>query len=147
MDSFACITESDRSDNQCSDCGTDCVAELGCTTNEVKSNGLLPASECSVDSTHGDKHNKECFKCFQVKVDSELKPVLDEYKNCRKIGDYLEKGKDDNYFEKYLLPAKVLSKFALLLGKSDVLFFFVFFRGMIVVQKSYLSSVAVILEQ
>lgn len=115
MESFPCITERDRSDNQCSDCGRDCVVELRCMTNEVQPNGPLPVLECSVDSTHRDKHNKGCFKCLQVKINSELKPVLDEYKNCRKIDDYLEEGKDDNYFEKYLLPAKVLSKFALLL--------------------------------
>lgn len=115
MESFPCITERDRSDNQCSDCGRDCVAELRCMTNEVQPNGPLHVSECSVDSRNRDKHNKGCFKCLQVKINSELKPVLDEYKNCRKIDDYLEEGKDDNYFEKYLLPAKVLSKFALLL--------------------------------
>ena len=121
MESFPCFTESDRSDNQRRDCaGKDCVAEQGCATNEVNLNGLLTASECSVDTTDSDKHNKGCFECLQVKVNSELKPALDEYRDCIKIGDYLEKGKDDNYFEKYLLPAKVLSKFALLLGKSDV---------------------------
>jgi len=70
-----------------------------------------------VDSTHGDKHNTRCFKYLQAEVNSELNPALDEYNltNCRKISHYLEKGNDDNYFEKYLLPAKVLSKFALLL--------------------------------
>ena len=120
MESFPWFTESDRSGNQRRDCGKDCVAEQGCATNEVNLNGLLTASECSVDTTDSDKHNKGCFECLQVKVNSELKPALDEYRDCIKIGDYLEKGKDDNYFEKYLLPAKVLSKFALLLGKSDV---------------------------
>ena len=114
MESFQYITESDKSDNQRRNCGKDCVAEQG------NLNGLLPALECSVDTTDSDKHNKGCFECLQVKINSELKPAHDEYKNCRKIGDYLEKGKDDNYFEKYLLPPKVLSKFALLLGKSDV---------------------------
>ena len=120
MESFPYITESGRSDNQRGDCGRDGIAELGCTANEVKSNGPLPALEYSVNATSSGKHNKGCFECPQVKVNSELKPALDEYRNGRKIGDYLEKGKDDNYFEKYLLPAKVLSKFALLLGKSDV---------------------------
>ena len=122
MESFPCFTESDRSDHQRRDCGKDCVAEQGCVTNEVNLNGLLTASEYSVnvDTANSDKHNKGCFECFQVKVNSELKPALDEYRNCKKIGDHLEKGKDDSYFEKYLLPAKVLSKFALLLGKSDV---------------------------
>ena len=124
MKSFPHITTRDKCDNRCSDCGRDCVAELGCTTNEVKSTGLLPASECFVDSTRREKHNTGCFKCLQAEVNSELKPMFDEYNltNCRKIGDYLEEGNDDNYFEKYLLPAKVLSKFALLLGMSDILF-------------------------
>jgi len=117
----------DKCDNQCSDCGRDCVAEPGCTTNEVKPTGLLPASDCTVDSTHRDRHNTGCLKCLQAKVNVELKPVLDKYNptNCRKIGDYLEKGNNDNYFEKYLLPAKVLSKFVLLLGKDVIVFFLV----------------------
>ena len=127
MESLPNITTRDICDNQCSDCGRDCVAEPGCTANAVKPTGLLPASEYSVDSTHRDRHNTGCFKCVQVKVNSEMKPVLDEYTgdltNCSKIGNYLEKGCNDNYFEKYLLPAKVLGKFALLLGKISLGFF------------------------
>lgn len=145
MENFPYITARDRCNNQCSDCGSDCVAELGCQTNEVEATGLLPASECSVDSTHGDKHNTVCFKCLQAKVNSELcLPVFDEYnpRNCRKIGDYLEKGNDDNYFEKYLLPAKVLGKFALLLGKSVI-----FFSWRASSAKYYLSSIAVTIKQ
>ena len=41
-----------------------------------------------------------------------------ELKNCRWIADYLENGKDDNYLEEFILPDKVLCKFALLLDKS-----------------------------
>lgn len=120
MESFPYITTRDRSANLCRDCGR------GCTTNEVKPTGQFATSEYSVDSTHRDKHNTRCCKCLQAEVNSELNPVLDEYNltNCRKISHYLEKGNDDNYFEKYLLPAKVLSKFALLLGKC--VFFLVF---------------------
>ena len=120
MESFPYITTRDRSANLCRDCGR------VCTTNEVKPTGQLAASEYSVDSTHRDKHNTRCFKCLQAEVNSELNPALDEYNltNCRKIGHYLEKGNDDNYFEKYLLPAKVLSKFALLLGKCVIFLVF-----------------------
>ncbi|XP_020621439.1 tRNA (cytosine-5-)-methyltransferase-like isoform X2 [Orbicella faveolata] len=93
MESFPYMITRDKCDNQCSDCGRDCVAEPGCTTNEVKPTGLLPASDCTVDSTHRDRHNTGCLKCLQAKVNVELKPVLDKYNptNCRKIGDYLEK--------------------------------------------------------
>ena len=122
MESFPFITTRHKYDNQCSDSGRDCVTEPGCTTNEVKPTGPLLAPEFTVDSTHRDKHNTGCIKCLQVKVNPELKPVRDEYNltNCSKIGEYLEKGNNDNYFEKYLLPAKVLSKFALLLGKDNI---------------------------
>ena len=33
-----------------------------------------------------------------------------ELKNCRRIGDYLENGKDDSYFEEFLIPDKVLCR-------------------------------------
>ena len=126
MESFPFITARDKCDSQGSPCERDCVTEPGCTTNEVKPTGLLPASDCTVDSTHRDRHNTGCIKCLEVKVNSELKPVRDEYNliDCSKIGDYLEKGNNNNFFEKYLLPRKVLSKFALLLGKDVIVFFF-----------------------
>ena len=123
MESFPFITTRQKNDNQCSNSGRDCVPAPGYTTNEVKPTGPLPASEFTVDSFHSDRHNTGCIKCLQAKVNPELKPVCDENNvtNCSTIGNYLEKGNNDNYFEKYLLPAKVLSKFALLLGKDVVI--------------------------
>ena len=112
--------------NQCSDCGEDYAAELKHKTNKLKetSNPPSPAIECSVNSTDREIRNAFCFKCLQAKENLKLEGQVNEadfdvYKstNCRKIADYLEKDKDDNYFEEYLLPAKALSKFALLLGK------------------------------
>ncbi|XP_078366241.1 tRNA (cytosine(38)-C(5))-methyltransferase-like isoform X2 [Oculina patagonica] len=109
---------------QCSDCGNDYEAKPKNKTNAGKaaSNGQSPAMECSADSTDTETRNTVCSKCFQATGNSTLdgsvnEPVFDisRTKNCRTIADYLEKGKDDNYFEEYLLPAKVLSKFALLL--------------------------------
>ncbi len=114
---------------QCSDCGNDYEAEPKYKTNAGKlaSNGQSPAMECNVNSTDTETRNTVCSKCFQATGNSVLEgsvnePVFDtnKPKNCRTIADYLEKGKDDNYFEEYLLPAKVLSKFALLLGKCMI---------------------------
>lgn len=122
---------------QCSDRGNDYLAEPKYKTNEGKatSNGQAPSRECNVNSTDREKLNTVCSKCLQATGNSALdssvnEPVFDVYKpkNCRKIADYLEKGKDDNYFEEYLLPAKVLSKFALLLGKCVIHIFSFFLR-------------------
>lgn len=112
---------------QCSDCGNDYLAEPKYKTNAGKatSNGQSPAMESNAERTDREKLNTVCFKCLQATGNSVLEgsvnePDIYKPKSCWKIADYLEKGKDDNYFEEYLLPAKVLSKFALLLGKCMI---------------------------
>ena len=124
--------------NHCSDCGKDCAAELKNKRNKLKETSSQPSSamECSVNSTDREIRNAFCFKCLQAKENLKLEGQVNEadfdvYKstNCRKIADYLEKDKDDNYFEEYLLPAKVLSKFALLLGKCVTSFITVWRTG------------------
>lgn len=79
---------------------------------DVDNHEQSSATECTVEMNQRLPHNPACSKCFRTSSQ------VYELKNCRRIGDYLENGKDDNYFEEFLLPEKVLCKFALLLGKS-----------------------------
>ncbi|CAH3031200.1 unnamed protein product [Pocillopora meandrina] len=105
---------------QCSGCGNDPMStgyEVDVDDHEQSS-----ATECTVELNQRSHHNPACSKCFRTRNErcSEV-PAMDsssqvyELKNCRRICDYLENGKDDNYFEEFLLPEKVLCKFALLL--------------------------------
>jgi len=79
----------------------------------------------SVMNTTDRKDNSVCVKCLQARSEGNLcaedavfnstesfKPLT-----CRRIENFLEKNKDDNYYEEFMLPDKVLSKFALVLGK------------------------------
>lgn len=58
------------------------------------------------DKTRHVPFQKHCSNCFFSKP-------------CRKLLEYLEVEKDETYWRQYLLPEKVLSRFALLLGKND----------------------------
>ena len=108
---------------QCSGCGNDPM-----TTGyevDVDDHKQSSATECTVEMNQRLPHNPACSKCFRTRNERcsevlamELSSQVYELKNCRRICDYLENGKDDNYFEEFLLPEKVLCKFALLLGKS-----------------------------
>lgn len=123
MESFPHVKARDRCAYQCSDCGNDSVTQPEWIANETKAanNGQSSAKECSVDSTDRDNHSPACLKCLQARTkrNSDVEGSTNTYEptHCGTIGDYLEKCKDDNYFEEFLLPEKVLSKFALLLGK------------------------------
>lgn len=107
----------------CSGCGNDPMTtgyEVDVDNHEQSS-----ATECTVEMNQRLPHNPACLKCFRTRNERcsevlamESSSQVYELKNCRRIGDYLENGKDDNYFEEFLLPEKVLCKFALLLGKS-----------------------------
>lgn len=108
---------------QCSGCGNDPMTtgyEVDVDDHEQSS-----ATACTVEMNQRLPHNPACSKCFRTRNERysevlamESSSQVYELKNCRRIGDYLENGKDDNYFEEFLLPEKVLCKFALLLGKS-----------------------------
>lgn len=131
MESLPYCNALNRSDYQCCDCGNDRAAEPKYKTNEGKNtnNGQSPAIECNVDGTDREKLNTVCSKCLQATGNSRLEGSVNERvvqahkpTNSRKIAEFLEKEKNDNYFEEYLLPAKVLSKFALLLGRYVINF-------------------------
>ena len=79
----------------------------------------------SVTNSTDRKDNSVCVKCLQARSEGNLcaedavfnstesfKPLT-----CRRIDNFLEKNKDENYYEEFMLPYKVLSKFALVLGK------------------------------
>ena len=108
---------------QCSGCGNDSMS-TGYEV-DVEDHEHSSATECIVELNQKSHHNPACSKCFRTRNErSSEVPAMDsssqvyELKNCRRICDYLENGKDDNYFEEFLLPEKVRCKFALLLGKS-----------------------------
>jgi len=94
------------------------------TDTEATSDRQSPVEEISVNSSHRGEHNLVCLKCLQLRTgssssaeDSTNNSVCECFKvtNCTRIRDYLEKGKDENYFEEFMLPKKVLSKLALVL--------------------------------
>ena len=134
MDSLPCYSAARRNLSQSAQNGTDhtCALRPGRGTNETTNKGQSPLIEGSVDSSDSEEHNSFCLKCVQLR--SEKNPrVQDSFNwsasehckltksNCGgRIADYLEKNKDDNYFEEFLLPDKVLSKFALVLGEFFV---------------------------
>ena len=83
------------------------------------------ATECTVEMNPKSPHNPAYSKCFRTENEGRSEvPAMDsnsqvcELKNCRRIGNYPENGKDDNYFQVFLLPEKALCKFPLLVGKS-----------------------------
>ena len=109
--------------------GYNCTLCPGSQTNETKavSQEWLSVVEANRNSTDRGEDDPIRLKCLQRRTktnsslgDSLTGPVSEscELTNCGRIVDYLEKNKDDNYFEDFLLPQKVLSKFALVLGKS-----------------------------
>lgn len=125
MESFPYFKAHNRCDCQCGYCESDHAVKSGHKTN---GNEQLSATECTVESKDSGSHYPACSKCLQrrSKESSEVHGAdlviecgceVYELKNCRQIVDYLETGKDDNYFEEFLLPEKVLSKFVLLLGE------------------------------
>ncbi|XP_022790094.1 tRNA (cytosine(38)-C(5))-methyltransferase-like [Stylophora pistillata] len=80
------------------------------------------ATERSVEMNQSARHNPACSKCLRRRNEgcSEVTTMnsssqVYELKHFRRIGDYLETDKDDHYFKEFLLPGKVLCKFALLL--------------------------------
>ena len=79
----------------------------------------------SVMNSTDRKDNSVCVTCLQARSEGNLcaedavfnstetfKPLT-----FRRIDNFLEKNKDYNYYEEFMLPDKVLSKFALVLGK------------------------------
>ena len=132
MESLPCYTTQQNLD-QGIQSGPDhtCSARPGCGTNAPKSNGQSPVVEMNADGIHREDHTSVCLKCLQLRNVERISsaedfmngPISgsDERTNCRRIGDYLETNKDDNYFEEFMLPSKVLSKFALVMGKGVVL--------------------------
>lgn len=108
--------------------GYNCTLSPGSKTNEMTAvnQERLSVVEANRDSTHREE-DPICLNCLQrrTKTNSSLGDSINgsvsescKLTNCVRIVDYLEKNKDDNYFEEFLLPQKVLSKFALVLGKS-----------------------------
>lgn len=102
-----------------------CTLSPGSKTNETTAvnQERLSVVEANRDSTHREE-DPICLNCLQrrTKTNSSLGDSLNgsvsescKLTNCGRIVDYLEKNKDDNYFEEFLLPQKVLSKFALVL--------------------------------
>ena len=79
----------------------------------------------SVMNSTDRKDNSVCVNCLQARSEGNLcadDAVCDSTESfkpltCRRIDNFLEKNKDDNYYEEFMLPDKVLSKFALVLGK------------------------------
>ena len=132
MDSLPCYSAARRNLSQSAQNGTDhtCALRPGRTTNETTNKDQSPLVEISTDSIDREEHNSLCLKCVQLR--SEKNPHVQDSLNwsvtehCKltncggRIVDYLEKNKDDNYFEEFLLPDKVLSKFALVLGELFV---------------------------
>ena len=105
-----------------------CALKPRCETTDTEATNdrQSPVEEISVNSSHRGEHNLVCLKCLQLRTgssssaeDSTNNSVCECFKvtNCTRIRDYLEKGKDENYFEEFMLPKKVLSKLALVLGK------------------------------
>lgn len=83
----------------------------------------------SVMNSTDRKDNSVCVKCPQARSEGNLcadDAVCDSTESfkpltCRRIDNFLEKNKDYNYYEEFMLPDKVLSKFALVLGKYVLL--------------------------
>ena len=77
----------------------------------------------SVMNSTDRRDNSVCVKCLQARSEGNLCAEdavynsTESFKTCRRIDNFLEKNKDDNYYEEFMLPDKVLSKFALVLGK------------------------------
>ena len=99
---------------------------LGSVANDPKAANNKHSTAESVLHTTDRNNHCFCLRCLQVKhqvnisvVDSGNGSEAESFKplNCRTVGYYLENNKDDNYFEEFMLPEKVLSKFALVLGK------------------------------
>jgi len=92
-----------------------CAMRPRCETTDTKATNdrQSPEEEISVNSSHRGKHNLVCLKCLQLRTgssssaeDSTNNSVWESFKvtNCTRIRDYLEKGKDENYFEEFMLP-------------------------------------------
>ena len=132
MDSLPCYSAADRNLSKSAQNGTDHTSALkpGRKTNETTKKDQSPLVESSIDSIDREEHNSLCLKCVQLRSDKNPRvqdslnwSVTEHCKltNCEgRIVDYLEKNKDDNYFEEFLLPDKVLGKFALVLGELFV---------------------------
>lgn len=132
MDSLPCYSAVRRNLSQSAQNGTDrkCALRPGRTTNETTNKDQSPLVETSTDSIDREGDNSLCLKCVHLRneknphVQDSLNLSVSEHcklTNCGgRIVDYLEKNKDDNYFEEFLLPDKVLSKFALVLGEHFV---------------------------
>ena len=80
--------------------------------------------ESVMDSTDR-KDNSVCVTCLQARTEGNLSAedaVCNSTESfqpltCQRIANFLETNKDDNYYEEFMIPDKVLSKFALVLGK------------------------------
>lgn len=132
MDSLPCYSAARRNLSQSAQNGTDHTYALRPgRKNETTNKDQSPLVESSIDSIDREERNSLCLKCVHSRSDKN--PLVQDSLNwsvtehCKlttcggRIVDYLEKNKDDNYFEEFLLPDKVLSKFALVLGELFVL--------------------------